>query len=33
VILLPGEEVWTVLVRPSLAPHLRAWLEDALAGA
>jgi heterotetrameric sarcosine oxidase gamma subunit len=30
VILLRGEQAWTVLVRPSLAPHLRAWVDDAL---
>ncbi len=26
----PGLERWWILVRPSFAPYLRAWLEDAL---
>jgi sarcosine oxidase subunit gamma len=25
----PGPDRWRILVRPSLAPYLRAWLEDA----
>ena len=25
-----GEETWLVLPRPSFAPYMRAWLEDAL---
>ena len=29
----PGETRFLVLVRPSFAPYLRAWLEDAIEGA
>jgi sarcosine oxidase, subunit gamma len=32
-ILLRAEAAWTILVRPSLAAYVRAWLEDAVAGA
>jgi len=32
VLLRPQLERWWILVRPSFAPYLRAWLEDALAG-
>ena len=32
VILVRGGEAWTILVRPSFAGYLRAWLEDACAG-
>jgi sarcosine oxidase subunit gamma len=28
----PGERSFGILVRPSFAPYLRAWLEDAIAG-
>ena len=28
----PDEATWWILVRPSFAPYLRAWLEDAVAG-
>jgi len=28
-----GKETWRILVRPSFAAYVRAWLEDALAGA
>jgi sarcosine oxidase subunit gamma len=30
VIVVRGPAAWTLLVRPSLAPYLRAWLQDAL---
>jgi sarcosine oxidase, subunit gamma len=29
----PDERTFRILVRPSFAPYLRAWLEDAIAGA
>jgi sarcosine oxidase subunit gamma len=28
----PDPGTWRILVRPSFAPYLRAWLEDAIAG-
>ncbi len=31
ILLRPEHERWWILVRPSFAPYLRAWLEDALA--
>jgi len=31
ILLRPELERWWILVRPSFAPYLRAWLEDALA--
>jgi sarcosine oxidase subunit gamma len=31
ILLRPELDVWWILVRPSFAPYLRAWLEDALA--
>jgi sarcosine oxidase subunit gamma len=33
ILVRPGESGFLVLVRPSFAPYLRAWLEDAIEGA
>jgi sarcosine oxidase, subunit gamma len=30
ILLRPGLDRWWILVRPSFAPYLRAWLEDAV---
>ena len=31
ILLRPELDRWWILVRPSFAPYVRAWLEDALA--
>ena len=33
ILVRPDESRFLVLVRPSFAPYLRAWLEDAIEGA